>query len=687
MAKSDEDIVQRLNQTLENIKKAASDFEKSTEGVTAEQRQGLKEEIKLLEKKLKLLNESETATQAQKDEAKETLDAIILQNKHLKQQHQVTGRIGNELASTGQKYKDFLMTTSAQYNLAQEIAKEYRGLVKTMGLGGKSAEHMTDSFKDVLPDILEMGLKQEDLGRIYQEMADASGRITPLSPEDAEAIGAIAAGTGIMASDAANMGESFRLMGVSGEKMEEHVKNVYEDAQAMGLNATKVIKVLQQNMRSMQSYSFAGGVKGMTSMAKQAVKMRIDVSDVLQMADKFYQPEAAIEAAANLQMLGGDIAEAFGDPFETMYLARNKPEELAKKLEDMTENMMQFNSETGEYEFPAEVRMQLKSAGEQLGINTDKMIEMARQSSKIKDLKMKFTSIGDEETAENLASLAEFKDGKYTIKHDGQELGLDQINEGMAEDIMKANQSSDDTFRDIAINTQTMSEKLTSFLDSQKARAVTGINMYELTVAEMEKPLAGLRDGMISLTEKYVKKGGVMIKNMFATDQPGGIVKDTVDQLGKLGKLVEDKTIKSFSDLSEKVNFLVEKLPETPEVNTDPTKPNPEINDMVSLPGSEGRVLSGPFGSFSLNDRDLIMAGDPKKLAGGENTSSVSGTIDVNFNNAVITVKSSGGGEVAMDMDKIKDAIQPIIINAINNKSRNGGVLSSKEAVDNGLTV
>ena len=99
------------------------------------------------------------------------------------------------------------------------------------------------------------------------------------------------------------------------------------------------------------------------------------------MADKFYQPEAAIEAAANLQMLGGDIADAFGDPFETMYLARNKPEELAKKLGDMTENMMQFNEETGQYEFPAEVRMQLKSAGEQLGINTNKMIDMARQTS------------------------------------------------------------------------------------------------------------------------------------------------------------------------------------------------------------------------------------------------------------------------------------------------------------------
>lgn len=40
-------------------------------------------------------------------------------------------------------------------------------------------------------------------------------------------------------------------------------------------------------------------------MAKLAVKMRMDVGEMLGMAGKFYEPEAAIEAAANLQMLGG----------------------------------------------------------------------------------------------------------------------------------------------------------------------------------------------------------------------------------------------------------------------------------------------------------------------------------------------------------------------------------------------
>ena len=42
-----------------------------------------------------------------------------------------------------------------------------------------------------------------------------------------------------------------------------------------------------------------------------------------------------------------------------------------------------------------------------------------------------------------------------------------------------------------------------------------------------------------------------------------------------------------------------------------------ETQDLVSMPGTSGRVLTGPFGAFSLDDRDMIMAGDPNKMTGG----------------------------------------------------------------------
>jgi hypothetical protein len=39
--------------------------------------------------------------------------------------------------------------------------------------------------------------------------------------------------------------------------------------------------------------------------------------------------------------------------------------------------------------------------------------------------------------------------------------------------------------------------------------------------------------------------------------------------------------------------------------------------DLVSMPGGGGRTLTGDFGAFSLDDRDMIMAGDPTKMIGG----------------------------------------------------------------------
>ena len=700
MSKTPEDIMKSLQQGLENLKKSAIDFEKSTEGVDRATRRGRQKELEELKKQNELIQESADATDEQKKAANEVLKSITKQNKILKEQYRVTGRITQEFAKTGQDYKKFLMTTAAQYNYAQEIAKEYRGLAKSIGLGGKAAKSMEQSFKGALPNVLEMGLEASDLGRVYEEIAEVSGRITPISSEDAEEIASVAAGTGMMASDAANMAESFSLMGVDAVKMEKELMETYKSAQSMGLNANKVIKVVQKNMRTMQSYSFKGGVKGMTEMAKQAVKMRLDVSDVLQMADKFYQPEAAIEAAANLQMLGGDIAKAFGDPFETMYMARNKPEELAKKVGEMTENMMQFNEETGEYEMPAEVRMQLKAAGDQLGINVDKMTEMARQTSKIKDIKMKFSMSGlDDDVKDNIASLATYKDGRYVIEHNGKDLGLDEINEGMADEIMQANQSDSDTFRDIAVNTQTMTEKLDNFLESQKARVVgQGVDMYELTVAEMEPALDSLRDGMQSTTDQWVARGGEFISEMFASSDSEGILDDTMSEIGELGTMLKDETIKSFESLTENMDIFSKTLEDTIVVGNGEST----TVDKRSLCANAGGTWDGSKCISNADGTEIELAeggivtqpiraligegGEPEAVLPLSKLDKFMGSQKMEFGNLNISgrieIVSPNGSAMNMDMSSLKPQIEKMIISHMNGSFRDGGVTSSKQATD-----
>ena len=560
-----------------------------------------------------------------------------------KSQREVLGRIKNEVKVTLDSFTDFVRSTAVQYNYAQQMAKQYKQITRELGANATQAKNIEKSFKGAAPEVLLMGGSLEDMTTMMETFSDENGRARALTKGELIDITAISKAINLTSSETTKMAESFDLMGMSTVDMSKHIGIVYEESQNLGLNARKVVKVLSDNMAALQSYSFSSGVKGMTQMAKQAVKMRLEVGDVLQMADKFYQPEAAIEAAANLQMLGGDIAEAFGDPFETMYLARNKPEELAKKLGDMTENMMQFNETSGQYEFPAEVRMQLKSAGEQLGINTDKMIEMARQSSKIKDIKMKFTSIGDEDKMEGLASLAKYstEQGKFVIQHNGEELGLDQISDGMADEILKATKSERDNegksdselFKAIAVNTQTMSERFKNTGESQMAKVAGQTNIYEIAAGNLEKTvLEDMTNNMNRLGDAFIKNAN--FEDVFSAEDMSlkGIYGEGIDNINDTIEAIKTGIV-NFDDSLTKLTKVINK-----EASALSGKEG-DTGDLVSFPGSEGRVLTGPFGSIGLDDRDLIVALDPNKVSegggDGKGTSSemkVSGTATINVN-------------------------------------------------------
>lgn len=681
-----DDISKKMEELVNNLKLYS---EKISIGEVDYEKEKIKEyekQIKALERKRDIAIESNDITDEEVQKTKKFQELLKDNLKTLKAMGTATGQIYHNIAATGNDFREFLVDSTKQLKLAEDMARSYKKIGVEIGMTGKNAKFMEQSFKGALPAMLEMGLSADDLSSIYTDISNATGRVSTLTKEDAIRIGAVAESMDMSASESASMAESFMLMGVSTEKMESHILETYKSAQSMGLNATKVIKTLQSNMSSLQSYSFANGVKGMTEMAKQAVKMRLDVSDVLNMSEKFYQPEAAIEAAANLQMLGGDIAEAFGDPFETMYLARNKPEELAKKVGEMTENMMQFNEETGEYEFPAEVRMQLKAAGEQLGINTDKMIEMARQTSKIKDIKMKFSSVGDDEMKESLASMAKFKDGKFVIEtEEFGDLGLDQVTDDMAKSIMEANQTSEESLRDVATNTKVMSDQLTNMQAGAQAKVAGLTNIYELTADEVAPVLQSMKDGMDSLATEYINKADVFIKDMFKNNEGDKSSIDTaMEEMQKLGTEIKDGTIKSFQDLTKSSEKLAETLDlkgeNTPSGNTDDLNVN---NDFLSR--ADGRVTK-----FTSED-DIVGAkkgGPIDRLLGSglpsNDTASSSSKIEFGSLNISgrIELVSPDGSTNNMDMASLKPSIEKIVINHLNGTFRNGGVPSSKESTD-----
>ncbi len=99
--------------------------------------------------------------------------------------------------------------------------------------------------------------------------------------------------------------------------------------------------------------------------------------------------------------------------------------------------------------------------------------------------------------------------------------------------------------------------------------------------------------------------------------------------------------------------------------------------------GSNGKVLTGKFGSIGLDDRDMVISGDPNKLMGGNSSGTPS---KMEFGNLNITgrieVVSPDGSANGMDMSSLKPQIEKMIISHMNGSFRDGGVTSSKQATD-----
>ncbi len=273
---------------LQELRAESKGWFEDIKGISLKERKEQKESIK------EKIAEYEILSQRNGKIGKQAKELLELQKKQLAilgKQEKVVGRIQQEVNVTYREFTNFLQKSAAQYNYAQNIAKEYLSVSRDIGATAGMGDRLTRSFKDSLEEVEQMGGSMEDVTNMMNAMADESGRMKILDREDVVNIESISKGTNMMVADTARMAEKFDLMGVSTDSMGVHLATVFKESQAIGLNANKVIKVLSTNMNSLQSYSFRNGVKGMTEMAKKAVKIRLDVSDVLQMSDKFYQPE------------------------------------------------------------------------------------------------------------------------------------------------------------------------------------------------------------------------------------------------------------------------------------------------------------------------------------------------------------------------------------------------------------
>lgn len=289
----------------------------------------------------------------------------------------------------------------------------------SMGISGTRMNMMQQNIINARNYTAEWGVEQKEVAEAQLAYSDELGRSVILSSAALQNMAMIGTKTGLGMQGVAQMAGQMEAFGFGAEKSVQLISELSAGAEAMGVNSGKVLKKFEQNLGLMNKLNFKNGVKGMMQMAKFSEKYKIDMNAVAGVADKVFRPEGAIEAAAQLQVLGGDLA-ALGDPFQLMYKARNAPEELAKSLTKAASASATFDKKTGEFKLNAYELDRMKEASAALNIPMEELVQTAKQGAKINMLeKMLGGKKLDPDTMDMLTGLAD-AEGNIQIGFDSK---------------------------------------------------------------------------------------------------------------------------------------------------------------------------------------------------------------------------------------------------------------------------
>ena len=153
-------------------------------------------------------------------------------------------------------------------------------------------------------------------------------------------------------------------------------------------------------------------------MVARGQALGLEMSTVSSLADKFFDPEGAIDFAARMQVIGGAVGD-LQDPFKLMYMATNDLEGLQEAIIDTAAAAVTFDEEKGKFVISPEQRRQLKDMAEAMGMSYQDLADTAVKSARRAEVfaEMKFLDNVTEDDKELIAGMAQMgKGGEMQVK-------------------------------------------------------------------------------------------------------------------------------------------------------------------------------------------------------------------------------------------------------------------------------
>jgi hypothetical protein len=540
------------------------------------------------------------------------------------------------------------------WNDFDKIDHAVRDISVNMGLTSNQMAAFSKNTAYAAVETAKLGISVDEVIKLQQSMSEGLGKNLILTREQIKGVAEMAKGTNLGVEGVSTMAEGFSSFGVNLDTMRDRIENVFQSTQKLGLNSSKVIKTISDNLKTAQKYSFKDGSKSLDEMAKRAVSVKMSMESVFGLSEKLFELEGAVELSAQLQVLGGSFA-ALGDPMQLIYQARNDMEGLQKSLIEATKGVAMFDKATGEFKIPAMELQRLRKVAEATGISIDEMtqsaLELAKQDKAMSQLANAFKYSPEQRQAiSNLAQVG--KDGVLKIvTSDGTTKALSALNDLEIENILGKSSSLE----------QAAKSRMT-FLDMLKNIGNVFTSKLFPVLEKISQDL--MESGLLKNLEGVAEKIAGFISELFTNDKVGKMIDAATSFVQKIFNIID-------SVLSGDGSFIGKVIDAGSQILFQIFKQAASMFIKPLIGGGIGALLGGIAGSFLGPGGTMIGA-----QLGGMAGTAIGGAIAINDgtvlpNSKVISQVTPNGGLKPLAVANPQDTITASKSGGYNNTNVN----------------
>jgi hypothetical protein len=476
----------KIEKRLYNLEEKRKELKKDANYLTNKNYENLLKEIKLEKANLII---AEQAIELATEKAKITAESLNTNNLIVAS----TKTMGKLLVNTGQKLK-----LNLGYYLEQQKAVKVAGL--NMGILSKQSSSFANSlYKSSLSTNL-IGVDTKMLSKMQGDYSEEMGRTLQLTDAGNQSMAALAKGTSLGSEGAAQFAADMDNFGISAEGSKRTVDTLLNTAHKMGVNASASTKKLADNLKLANKFNFKSGIKGLGDMVALSLKYKVNMDSVSNFAEGVQDIEGAVEAAAKLQVLGGNWSK-LGDPFQLMYKSRNDLKGFTEDIINATDVTGEFDKSTGEFKITALELSRLREVAKATNMDFENLSQMVKETAKNSRIKNKLIGFdkGDQEFLSSLATFDE-KKKEYVIKINGDEILINDMKKLRNLDI-KAIKNQQEDSKERAKNAMTFDETWEGMKNTLKSTLLPGFEAFATAMS----------NGLTKFTD-YAQKSGFIDK-------------------------------------------------------------------------------------------------------------------------------------------------------------------------------